>query len=40
MGFYGVGEEKLVYSGILFELEIQLGDNLKCATTVAVFPNN
>ena len=39
LGFYGVGEEKLTYEGMLYELEIQVADSLKVQATVAVFTN-
>ena len=39
LGFYGVGETKLSYEGILYDLELQLADGLKASAPVAVFPN-
>lgn len=28
------------YDGILYEVQLQLCDNLKCRTTIAVYPND
>lgn len=34
-----MGEQRLKYAGMLYDLEIQLTDSLSCVTTVAVFEN-
>lgn len=39
LGFYGVGEKKLEYTRVLYNLDFQLADSLKVATSVADFPN-
>ncbi len=39
LGFFGVGDKKINYDGILYELELQLADTLTTTITVAVYPN-
>ena len=38
-GFYGVGEERMKYDGILYELGLQVRDGLVVKITVAVYPH-
>jgi hypothetical protein len=39
LGFFGVGQERMKYDGILYEVQLQVCDNLKVKMTVAVYPN-
>ena len=39
LGFYGVGDQRLKYEGILYELELQVSDSLAVRMTVAVYEN-
>jgi hypothetical protein len=38
-GFFGVGEEQLKFSGILYNLSVQLTDILKTVVPCAVYEN-
>ena len=39
-GFFGVGEDRLKFIGMVYNLPLQIAQNIKCEVTVAVHENS